>query len=237
MKSTENIKRGGHMLLEEVMQQLEEYGTEQNRKTYKNHGAKEPLFGVSFANLKLLKKKIKKDHNLAISLWETKNMDAMTLATYILEPKNVTSDQLNSWIRDVDYYCLMDVLMTAICTSPIAIERMEEWTKSDDEWIGRAGWSLLANIAIKNKKLDDNFFMPYLEEIKVHIHNEKNRKREAMNSALIAIGIRNEALEQQAIEIAREIGKVKIDHGATSCKTPDAEPYIKKARERAEKRK
>ncbi|QQN81395.1 DNA alkylation repair protein [Bacillus toyonensis] len=225
------------MLLEEVMQQLEEYGTEQNRKTYKNHGAKEPLFGVSFANLKLLKKKIKIDHNLAISLWETKNMDAMTLATYILEPKNVTSDQLNSWIRDVDYYCLMDVLMTAICTSPIAIERMGEWTKSDDEWIGRAGWSLLANIAIKNKKLDDNFFMPYLEEIKVHIHNEKNRKREAMNSALIAIGIRNEALEQQAIEIAREIGKVKIDHGATSCKTPDAEPYIKKARERAEKRK
>lgn len=237
MKSTENIKRGGQMLLEEVMQQLEKYGTEQNRKTYKNHGAKEPLFGVSFANLKLLKKKIKKDHDLAISLWETKNMDAMTLATYILEPKNVTSDQLNSWIRDVDYYCLMDVLMTAICTSPIAIERMEEWTKSDDEWIGRAGWSLLANIAIKNKKLDDNFFMPYLEEIKVHIHNEKNRKREAVNSALIAIGIRNEALEQQAIEIAREIGKVKIDHGATSCKTPDAEPYIKKARERAEKRK
>ncbi|MBJ8096958.1 DNA alkylation repair protein [Bacillus cereus group sp. N11] len=225
------------MLLEEVMQQLEKYGTEQNRKTYKNHGAKEPLFGVSFANLKLLKKKIKKDHDLAISLWETKNMDAMTLATYILEPKNVTSEQLNSWIRDVDYYCLMDVLMTAICTSPIAIERMDEWTKSDDEWIGRAGWSLLANIAIKNKKLDDNFFMPYLEEIKVHIHNEKNRKREAMNSALIAIGIRNEALAQQAIEIAREIGKVKIDHGATSCKTPDAEPYIKKARERAEKRK
>ncbi|PEK53571.1 DNA alkylation repair protein [Bacillus toyonensis] len=225
------------MLLEEVMQQLEKYGTEQNRKTYKNHGAKEPLFGVSFANLKLLKKKIKKDHDLAISLWETKNMDAMTLATYILEPKNVTSEQLNSWIRDVDYYCLMDVLMTAICTSPIAIERMDEWTKSDDEWIGRAGWSLLANIAIKNKKLDDNFFMPYLEEIKVHIHNEKNRKREAMNSALIAIGIRNEALEQQAIEIAREMGKVKIDHGATSCKTPDAEPYIKKARERAEKRK
>ncbi|MGH0871937.1 DNA alkylation repair protein [Bacillus toyonensis] len=225
------------MLLEEVMQQLEKYGTEQNRKTYKNHEAKEPLFGVSFANLKLLKKKIKKDHDLAISLWETKNMDAMTLATYILEPKNVTSEQLNSWIRDVDYYCLMDVLMTAICTSPIAIERMDEWTKSDDEWIGRAGWSLLANIAIKNKKLDDNFFMPYLEEIKVHIHNEKNRKREAMNSALIAIGIRNEALEQQAIEIAREIGKVKIDHGATSCKTPDAEPYIKKARERAEKRK
>ncbi|EOO18557.1 MULTISPECIES: DNA alkylation repair protein [Bacillus] len=225
------------MLLEEVMQQLEEYGTEQNRKTFKNHGAKEPLFGVSFANLKLLKKKIKKDHDLAISLWETKNMDAMTLATMVLDPKKLTSEQLNRWVQDVDYYCLMDVLMTAICTSPIAIERMEEWTKSDDEWIGRAGWSLLANIAIKNKTLDDDFFLSYLEEIKVHIHNEKNRKREAMNRALIAIGVRNEALEQQAIEIAREIGKVEVDHGATSCKTPDAESYMKKTRERAEKKK
>ncbi|MCU5446573.1 DNA alkylation repair protein [Bacillus cereus] len=225
------------MLLEEVMQQLEEYGTEQNRKTYKNHGAKEPLFGVSFANLKLLKKKIKKDHDLAILLWETKNMDAMTLATMILDLKKVTTELLNKWVQEVDYYCLMDVLMTAICTSPIAIERMEEWTKSDDEWIGRAGWSLLANIAIKNKTLQDDFFFPYLEEIKANIHNEKNRKKEAMNSALIAIGIRNEDLERKAIEMAREIGKVQVDHGATSCKTPDAEPYIKKARERAKKRK
>lgn len=225
------------MLLEEVMQQLEEYGTEQNRKTYKNHGAKEPLFGVSFANLKLLKKKIKKDHDLAILLWETKNMDAMTLATMILDPKKVTTELLNKWVQEVDYYCLMDVLMTAICTSPIAIERMEDWTKSDDEWIGRAGWSLLANIAIKNKTLQDDFFSPYLDEIKENIHNEKNRKKEAMNRALIAIGIRNEDLEQAAIEIAREIGKVHVDHGATSCKTPDAEPYIKKARERAEKKK
>ncbi|HDR7545415.1 DNA alkylation repair protein [Bacillus sp. 22475] len=225
------------MLLEEVMQQLEEYGTEQNRKTYKNHGAKEPLFGVSFANLKLLKKKIKKDHDLAVELWETKNMDAMILATYILDPKNITAEQLNSWVQDVDYYCLMDVFMTSICTSPIAIERMEEWTKSNDEWIGRAGWSLLANISIKNKTLHDDFFSPYLEEIKENIHNEKNRKKEAMNSALIAIGIRNEDLERQAIEIAREIGKVEVDHGATSCKTPDAESYIKKARERAQKKK
>ncbi|HDR7260360.1 DNA alkylation repair protein [Bacillus paranthracis] len=225
------------MLLEEVMQQLEEYGTEQNRKTYKNHGAKEPLFGVSFANLKLLKKKIKKDHDLAISLWETKNMDAMTLATMILDPKKVTTELLNKWVQEVDYYCLMDVLMTAICTSPIAIERMEDWTKSDDEWIGRAGWALLANMAIKNKTLQDDVFSPYLDEIKENIHNEKNRKREAMNCALIAIGIRNEDLEQAAIEIAREIGKVHVDHGATSCKTPDAESYIKKARERAAKKK
>ena len=57
-----------------------------------------------------------------------------------------------------------------------------------------------------------------------------------MNSALIAIGIRNEDLERKAIEIAREIGKVQVDHGATSCKTPDAEPYIKKREKELKKK-
>lgn len=225
------------MLLEEVMQQLEEYGTEQNRKTYKNHGAKEPLFGVSFANLKLLKKKIKKDHDLAILLWETKNMDAMTLATMILDPKKVTTELLNKWVQEVDYYCLMDVLMTAICTSPIAIFANKDQPALPIHSSSDFVQSSILSIAIKNKTLQDDFFSPYLEEIKENIHNEKNRKKEAMNSALIAIGIRNEDLEQTAIEIARKIGKVQVDHGATSCKTPDAESYIKKARERAAKKK
>lgn len=58
-----------------------------------------------------------------------------------------------------------------------------------------------------------------------------------MNSALIAIGIRNDELEQKAITIAREIGKVDVEHGATSCKTPDAEAYIKKARDRERNKK
>ncbi len=66
---------------------------------------------------------------------------------------------------------------------------------------------------------------------------KKIEKKEGMNRALIAIGIRNEDLKQTAIGIAREIGKVQVDHGATSCKTPDAESYIKKASERAEKKK
>ncbi|MCI0765060.1 DNA alkylation repair protein [Bacillus sp. TL12] len=220
------------MNLEEVMHQLGECGTEQNRKIYMNHGATEPLFGVSFANLKQLKKNIKKDHELAMLLWKTKNMDAMTLATMIAEPKKFTSEQLDEWVQEVDYYGLMDVLMSAVSSSPIAIDKMKEWTASQDEWIGRAGWSLLANIAIKDKDLEDEFFLPFLNEIKTHIHIEKNRKKEAMNSALIAIGIRNEELEQKAIAIAREIGKVDVDHGKTSCKTPEAEPYIKKARER-----
>ena len=50
-----------------------------------------------------------------------------------------------------------------------------------------------------------------------------------MNLALIAIGIYKPTLRKQAIAAARRIGKVEVDHGETSCKTPDAESYIVKA--------
>lgn len=218
------------------MEQLEEVGTEQNRKVYKRHGAKEPLFGVSFANLNKLKKEMKKDCDLAVVLWDTGNMDARALATMIADPKQFTSEQLNEWIKDSDYYCLIDVLMSPVSKSSFAMEKMEEWTVSEDEWVGRAGWTLLAHIAMKDKKLEDSFFLPYLEKIESTIHEEKNRKKQAMHSALMAIGIRNDELEKQAISVAQKIGKVDIDHGDTSCKTPDAEGYIKKGRERTKQK-
>jgi|SRR5829696_7030149 len=56
-----------------------------------------------------------------------------------------------------------------------------------------------------------------------------------MNGALIAIGIRNPALEKKAIAAAERIGKVEVDHGETGCKTPDAVPYIRQAVERRKK--
>jgi hypothetical protein len=61
------------------------------------------------------------------------------------------------------------------------------------------------------------------------IHHRKNRVRDAMNSARIAIGIRNKKLEERALKVAKNIGKVVVDHGETSCKTPDATAYIRKA--------
>ncbi|WP_369903352.1 DNA alkylation repair protein [Bacillus manliponensis] len=223
--------------LQQVMKQLEEYGTEQNRKVYKRHGAKEPLFGVSFSNLNTMKKEIKKDHELAVALWNTGNMDAQTLATMIVDSKQFTSEQLDEWIKDSDYYGLIDVLMSPVSKSSLAMEKMKDWTKSEDEWIGRAGWTILSHIAMKDKKLEDSFFLSYLETIENTIHGEKNRKKQAMHSALMAIGLRNDELEKQAICVAQKIGKVHIDHGDTSCKTPDAEAYIKKGRDRERNKK
>jgi hypothetical protein len=81
---------------------------------------------------------------------------------------------------------------------------------------------------MKDKTLPDDYFRPYLRIIETDIHNRKNRVRYSMNNALIAIGIRNETLQKEAVAVANKIGTVDVDHGETSCKTPDAAGYIER---------
>ena len=83
--------------------------------------------------------------------------------------------------------------------------------------------------------LPDEYFERFLSTIERDIHESQNRVRHEMNSALIAIGIRNPALEEKALAAAARIGKVEVDHGETGCKTPDAAGYIRKTLERKKK--
>lgn len=225
------------MTIQEVLTELETLGTAQNRKVYKRHGISEPLYGVSYANLNKLKKKIKVNHELAQQLWATGNHDARVLATKIANAKQMTEEEIEAWASELDDYVLTGALTDVVGKSPVIIQKMEEWTASDEEWRGRAGWLLLANLAMRKKNpLPDAYFEPYLTIIEQDIHERKNRVRDAMNSALIAIGMRNDDSEQKTLAIAKRIGKVEVDHGETSCKTPDAAAYIKKARARQKKR-
>ena len=100
--------------------------------------------------------------------------------------------------------------------------------KSPAEFVAQAGWTMLAVAAMKDPSLTDAELEVRLAHIEKHIHKAKNRVPHAMNSALIAIGMRNPRLEQLALAAAARIGKVEVDHGETGCKTPAAEPYIAK---------
>ena len=89
---------------------------------------------------------------------------------------------------------------------------------------------------MKEQDLPDSYFVARLDTIESEIHSRKNRVRDAMNNALIAIGIRNPALEQLALAAASRIGKVAVDHGETGCKTPDATEYIQRTLARREQK-
>jgi 3-methyladenine DNA glycosylase AlkD len=224
------------MTTREALKELKSCGTAQNRKVYARHGVDTDMFGVSYANLGKLKKKIKVDHNLAESLWATRNHDARILATMVADPGLLTSSQLELWVKELSNYPVTDAFSGLAAKTSYTQKKLEKWTRSKKEFVSRAGWNLLTRLAMDDEDLPDSYFESYLEIIERDIHSEKNRVKDAMNYALIAIGTRNPKMQKKAIAAAKRIGKVEVDHGETGCKTPDAVNYIHNAMERKAKR-
>jgi 3-methyladenine DNA glycosylase AlkD len=212
---------------------LEKAGTEQNRKTYRRHGLPEPMFGVSFAILRGLAKQIGAEQATAETLWASGNTDARLLAAMIADPDALTRDVADRWVTEARCATLVDEVARIVARSPLALPCMSSWVGSDDEWIGRGGWSVMAVLANDHPEVPDASFTPYLAVIERRIAGAKNRTREKMNGALIAIGGRSDALAGPATAAAKRIGPVEVDHGDTACETPDAIEYIAKMRARA----
>lgn len=223
------------MKLDQVMKELRAAGTAQNRKIYARHGVTSDMFGVSYANLKKLAGKIKTDQEIALGLWDTENHDARVLATMVADPQALNKKILESWIKGVDCYVLGDALSGVAAKSPAALPLMKKWMAARKEWVGQVGWNMLCHAANCDDSMEDDEFAAYIPLIEASIHQAKNRVRYAMNGALIAIGMRSPALGQAAIAAAERIGPVDVDHGETSCKTPDAASYIKQASQRRKK--
>ena len=220
------------MNLREVCRELRRLGTDQNRKVYGRHGVREPMYGVSFADLRALKKKIETDQPLADKLWASGNHDSRVLATMIADPTEIRAIELEGWLRDLDNYVIADAFSGLVWRTPFARSKAEKWLKSRKEFIGQVGYNLLAYLAMNDEDLPNSYFEDHLKRIQADIHGSANRIRHAMNQALIAVGVRNGGLRRRAVAAARKIGKVEVDHGDTSCKTPDAVAYIKKVIER-----
>lgn len=213
----------------EVMKKLKALGTAQNRKVACRHGITGDYYGVSYANLGMLKRKIKVDHELAERLWATGNHDAQVLATMIADPAKLTARTLDAWVKDTRNRGNAGALSNLAALTSVASNRVDKWTKSRNEWICVTGWHTLASLARNEEALPDSYFEKHLATIEAEIHESKNWVRYAMNNALISIGIRNPGLQKKAVAAAKRIGVVEVDHGETGCKTPEAVSYIAKA--------
>lgn len=212
------------MELNDVMSELETMGTEQNRKIYPRHGAKFPMFGVSFANLGKLQKRIRRDHALAIRLWETGNHDARMLACRIADPQAVTVTDANAMAKACDNYVVAESFAGMLSDAPIAAGRAQLWRDRTDEWIASAGWAITASLALKDR-VDTELGLALLDQIEREIDGRPNRVRHEMNQVVIALGLLPD-LHDRALEVAAAVSPVEVDHGETSCQTPDAATYI-----------
>jgi 3-methyladenine DNA glycosylase AlkD len=215
------------MTLREAMDALESCANEGHRKTWVRHGVPPPAFGVPYADLYKIQKRIGRDTDLARALWITGNHDARILATLVVEPKDLSREELDGWLLPASYRLLNDAVARVAAGSDHATALADAWRRDRDEWTAAAGWVVVAALAAGDKA-GDEWLAARLDEIERGIATAPNYVRHCMNAALIAIGGSRAALRPRAIKAAGTIGKVEVDHGDTSCKTPDAASYNKK---------
>lgn len=164
--------------------------------------------GVPVPILRAMAKKIGKDHNLASELWKTGIHEARILAGMIDDQALVTEKQADSWAADFDSWDVCDqVCMNLFDRTKFAYKKAAFWTKDKREFVRRAGFALMAALAVHDKKANDEDFIKFLPLIKKYSTDERNFVKKAINWALRQIGKRNKALNKEALKVAREILK------------------------------
>jgi 3-methyladenine DNA glycosylase AlkD len=167
------------------------------------------VYGVSKPKMDILARRIGKDHNLALALWDSGVHDAKILAGMIDEPTKVTAAQMNRWVRDFDNWDLCDGTCCHLFVfAHAAWDRAVEWTKRPGEFQKRAGFALIAYLAYRDKRATDAQFKKILPVLLREARDERNFVRKAVNWALRNIGKRNLALNRAAIETAERMRKL-----------------------------
>lgn len=223
------------MSLKEAMAALEKVGSAQARKTYTRHGAAEPMFGVSFGDLKKLLNRIKVDQELAEALWETGNFDARNLAAKVCDPANFPPKVLDAWAATPIAWLWGGYVgqIAAEGPPPQGKAKAEKWLRAKDDATRSAGWCTVGAMAMIDESVEDAWFADRLAQIEKGMQAANNRHRYVMNNALIAIGCRSAALRKAAAAAAKRLGTIQVDHGDTDCKTPDAIERLDKSWDRS----
>ncbi len=162
--------------------------------------------GVPVYALRKLAREAGRDHVVAQALWDSGIHEARILATLVDDPALVTRRQADRWARDFDSWDVCDqACQNLLRYTPFAFEKAAEWARAKPEFVRRAGFALMAGLAVKAKNAPDAQFEALLPLIADAASDERNFVKKAVNWALRAIGKRNIRLRWKAIEAAEEI--------------------------------
>lgn len=223
------------MTVDEILEELRPLGLESYRKVLLNHGIREPLIGVKIEELKKIQKRVKRDYQLALDLYDTGIYDAMYLAGLIADEAKMTRRDLKHWVETAKYDVLCgSVVAWVAAESRHGWESALEWIDSKTERVAVTGWATFSSlVSIRDDSdLDLAALKRLLKRVQKTIHEQPNSVRYAMNGFVIAAGTYVKGLTDLALQTAEKIGKVSVDMGKTACKVPDAPERIRQARER-----
>jgi 3-methyladenine DNA glycosylase AlkD len=170
--------------------------------------------GISLYVLKPLARQIGRDHVLAQQLWESGIHEARMLAGMVDEPGKVTEAQMESWVVDFESWDICDQCCSNLFDkTPFAYTKVEEWSARKEEFVKRAGFVLMACLAVHDKKAPNERFIAFLPVIIRESGDDRNFVKKAVNWALRQIGKRNCELNEAAVETAREIRELGTRSG------------------------
>jgi len=190
-----------------ILAEMRAMGSETNRAGMARYGIHvENAFGVSIYELRKVAKRLGADHELALALWATGNHEARLLACFVDDPATVTEEQTEAWAGDFDSWDICDQATTSLFDqTKHAWVKADEWAKRDEEWVKRAGFALMAGLAVHDKRATDRAFIKLLPLIENAASDHRNFVKKAVNWALRNIGKRNRALNAAAIACAEKI--------------------------------
>ena len=207
------------MLKQEVFALLDANRNERGMKNWEKMGLETTgltSFGIGLTQLRKLARTIGRNHELASELWNSSNYDAKTIGLLIDEPKKMTWEQAQRQVEQLDAGMLVHVY--ASCDATLAkvdfvVELAGEWMESEHELRRRCGFLLLYELSKnkRNKKLDDPFFLYYINDIQATIHDQSYRVKQCMQASLLGIGKRNKNLNTATIAALKVIGPVASD--------------------------
>ena len=218
------------MTLSETLKQLKALGDAKVRAQNAKGGpwgagAGDNQYGVALGDIRVLAKKIKTDHALALSLWDTGNVDAQFLAALLIEPKKLSAEELDRMVRSVSFVRVADWLNSYVVAKHPDKETLREgWMTADDRWAARSGWHLTAERVAKNP---DGLDLPaLLDRIESELADAKPEVQWTMNNTLAAIGIHAPKLRKRAVAIGETIGLYRDWPVSKGCTPPFAPIWI-----------
>jgi 3-methyladenine DNA glycosylase AlkD len=166
----------------------------------------EQACGVPVPALRGIAREIGKDHELSARLWSTGIFEARLLAAMIGDPAAVTRAQMDTWAREFDNWALSDGCCADLFRKTrFAWAKAIQWSRAKPEFVKRAGFTLMAVLAVHDKDSGDERFLALLPLIERASTDERNFVKKAVNWALRQIGKRNSTLREAAMEVAARL--------------------------------
>ena len=199
-----------HLELDEIIEKLEKLSKPEEVEGMKRFGINpKNTYGIRMPILKKIAKDYKNNHELAIDLWKIDTRETRIIASLVDVPKMVSSKQMDKWANEFSYWEICDqCCINLFRKTDYAYDKIHEWSKNEKEFVKRAGFALIATLAVHDKKQDDKIFIDLLKLTKREATDERNFVKKAVNWALRQIGKRNNNLNKEAIAIAKKIHKI-----------------------------